>query len=211
MLLKRWENLNNWAFAGVYITCAILTFTTEESQYRRLLAAFTPAGLSVALGSIAAGAYILAGRSIWGVRLGWKHLNVRWLSMSIIVGALLGASVVLLLQMRGGRIRLVNAQTAIPAITVAPIAEELLFRAALFALLAWLFDPLPKPWAHVGTILGAALLFACAHEVHSSLRFLTLLLTGCALGWLRAISGSVACSAVGHTAYNVAVLGFTRH
>ncbi len=95
MLLKRWENLNNWAFAGVYITCAILTFTTEESQYRRLLAAFTPAGLSVARGSIAAGAYILAGRSIWGVRLGWKHLNVRWLSMSIIVGALLGASVVL--------------------------------------------------------------------------------------------------------------------
>ncbi len=211
MLLKRWENLNNWAFAGIYVACAVLTFITEESQYRRLLAAFTPAGLFMALGSIASGAYILAGRSIWGVRLGWKCLDARWLSMSIIIGALLGAIVVLLLQMRGGQIRLVNAQAAIPAITVAPIAEELLFRAALFTLLAWLFDPLPKPLARVGTILGAALLFACAHEVYSPLRFLTLLLTGCALGWLRTVSGSVACSSVGHTAYNIAVVGFTGH
>ena len=100
------------------------------------------------------------------------------------IGALLGAVVVLLLQMRGGRIRLVSAQSAIPAITVAPIAEELLFRAALFALLTWLFDPLPKPWARVGTILGAALLFACPHEVYSPVRFLTLLLTPCpAIGY----------------------------
>ena len=117
--------------------------------------------------------------------------------------------VVLLLQMRGGRIRVVNAQADIPSITVAPIAEELLFRAALFALLAWLFDPPPKPLARVGTVPGAALLFACAHEVYSPIRFLTLLLTACALGWLRAISGSVTCSSVGHTACNFAGVEFT--
>lgn len=33
----------------------------------------------------------------------------------------------------------------------------------------------------------------------------------CTLGWLRTISGSVACSAIGHTAYNVAVVGFTGY
>jgi hypothetical protein len=45
MLLESRENLNNWAFAGVYVACAILTFTTEESQYRQLPAIFTPTGL----------------------------------------------------------------------------------------------------------------------------------------------------------------------
>ena len=45
MLLESRENLNNWAFAGVYVACAILTYTTEESQYRQLPAIFTPTGL----------------------------------------------------------------------------------------------------------------------------------------------------------------------
>lgn len=211
MLFERRENLNNWAFAGVYIACAILTFTMDESQYRHFLAVCTPGGVLGVLGCIAAVAYILAGQSIWGVRLGWERLSARWLGMAIVAGALLGAIVVQLLEMRGGRVRLVNAPTAIPALTVAPIAEELLFRAVLFALLAWLFDPLPRPLARVGTILGAALLFACAHEVYSPVRCLTLLLTGCAFGWLRTISRSVACSAAGHTAYNAAVVGLTGH
>ena len=72
MLLERREDFNNWAFAGVYVACAVLMFTTDESEYRHLLAVCTPGAVLGALGCIAAVAYILAGRSIWGVRLGWK-------------------------------------------------------------------------------------------------------------------------------------------
>ena len=84
----------------------------------------------------------------------------------------------------------------------APFVEEVYFRGLLF----------PALRSHIGSlaaILVTALLFALLHGVQLAFTpwpLAILFLTGWVLTWIRARSGSVACSFLVHSAYNIALL-----
>lgn len=81
---------------------------------------------------------------------------------------------------------------------LAPYAEEVLFRGALFAHLARVLSP----W---GTILASAALFGAMH-VHHGVSVVGPLVMGVVLGWARARTGSLLVPIALHATFNAASL-----
>jgi membrane protease YdiL (CAAX protease family) len=81
---------------------------------------------------------------------------------------------------------------------LAPYAEEVLFRGALFAHLA----KVSSPW---GTILASAALFGSMH-VHHGVSVVGPLVMGVVLGWARARTGGLLVPIALHATFNAASL-----
>lgn len=91
---------------------------------------------------------------------------------------------------------------AVAAVTIGPMAEELIFRGFLLPLFV-------RSMGVATGILLAALPFALLHGPQyawSWRHVLLILLAGCAFGWVRYKTGSTAIAAVTHAAYNFTFL-----
>jgi hypothetical protein len=82
---------------------------------------------------------------------------------------------------------------------IGPVVEELFFRGALFR-------GLRRQHTAALTVFGVALLFAAAHREPRS--FLPDLLGGLAMGYVRAVSGSLWPAVLMHAAFNSATMIF---
>ena len=93
------------------------------------------------------------------------------------------------------------------AITLGPLAEELIFRGYLF----WVIGPLLarlKVFAGAATAFVVAVLFALAHASKSGItgpQLVTIFSTGLLYGWLRLDSGSTVPPVIAHILFNAVI------
>ncbi len=93
------------------------------------------------------------------------------------------------------------------AITLGPLAEELIFRGYLF----WVIGPLLarlKVRSGAATVFVVAVLFALAHAAKSGItgpQLLAIFGTGMLYGWLRLDSGSTVPPVIAHIVFNTVI------